>query len=52
LFVGVNARSGRGRTARWDEGWSVERVAQETGYSVPRVYAIVSRKEQPAEPAE
>jgi excisionase family DNA binding protein len=46
-------KGGRGRTARWDEGWSVERVAQETGYSVPRVYAIVSRKEQPAtEPAE
>jgi hypothetical protein len=46
-------KGGRGRTARRDEGWSVQRVAQETGYSVPRVYAIVSRKEQSAtEPAE
>ena len=46
-------KGGRGRTARWDEGWSVQRVAQETGFSVPRVYAIVSQQEQPdAEPAE
>jgi excisionase family DNA binding protein len=52
-------KGGRGRTARWDEGWSVERVARETGYSVPRVYAIVApshaakRKKKPAtEPAE
>jgi excisionase family DNA binding protein len=46
-------KGGRGRTARWDEGWSVQRVGQETGYSVPRVYAIVSHKEQPAtDPAE
>jgi excisionase family DNA binding protein len=41
-------KGGRGRTARWDEGWSVQRVAQETGFSVSHVYAIVSHKEQPA----
>jgi hypothetical protein len=50
-------KGGTGRGARWRPGWSVERVAQEIGYSViglkqvlARSESVLNNTENPAEP--